>query len=304
MELAFRPVADMAALTPAEAAYCLDEEKLMELRELLQDGAAEVDAGLEEGFRALRRQAAALQHAERLSSESWDWAENIEDLARRAAETMREEGDDIRRAVSALSSSSLRPAGVDEDDAGAFVEALREKAVLSDARRADAEELRAATRRLQEKELRRVAAEDHHLVDPDMPAFLGYVAAHTDAAAEAGYVPTAEELAEAAEVEDEAMRMEERMARMAARLRRGAAEFAAGEEAFVAALHWQAANADAARDTVHAFTASVRRFRAAGSTSQRPRPLARTGTEDDDDDAHQNLASVYLVVVVLIATPT
>jgi hypothetical protein len=99
-------------------------------------------------------------------------------------------------------------------------------------------------------------------------------------------------------VEDEALRMEERMAR---RLRRGAAEFAAsgpGEEALVAALHRQAANADAARDTVLAFTASVRRFRAAGSTS-RPRPLAGTGTgTGDDDDAHQNLASVYLVVVV------
>jgi hypothetical protein len=56
---------------------------------------------------------------------------------------------------------------------------------------------------------------------------------------------------------------------MAARLRRGAAEFAAsrpGEEALVAALHRQATNADAARDTVQAFTASVRRFRAAGST--------------------------------------
>ena len=43
----------MAAITPAEASCsCLDvdEEKLMELRELLQDGAAEVDVGLEEGF--------------------------------------------------------------------------------------------------------------------------------------------------------------------------------------------------------------------------------------------------------------
>jgi hypothetical protein len=38
--------------------------------------------------------------------------------------------------------------------------------------------------RLQEKELRRVAAEEHYrLVDPDMPAFLGYVASHTDSAA-------------------------------------------------------------------------------------------------------------------------
>jgi len=114
----------MAAITPAEASCsCLDvdEEKLTELRELLQDGAAEVDVGLEEGFRALRCRAAALQHEERLSSESWDWAENIEDLARRAAETMREEGDDIRRAVSAL--SSLRRPVSGKDDA-AFVEAL------------------------------------------------------------------------------------------------------------------------------------------------------------------------------------
>jgi hypothetical protein len=292
----------MAALTPE--AYCLDEEKLMELRELLQDGAAGVDVGLEEGLSALRCQAAALQHAERLSSESWDWAEKIEDLARRAAETMREEGDDIRQAVSVL---SLRRPGPGEYDDAAFVEALRKQATLSDARRADAEELRAATRRLQEKELRRVAAADHHLVDPDMPAFLGYVASHTDSALEAGYVPTAEELAEAAQVEDDALRMEERMARMAVRLRRGAAEFAArrpgdGEEALVTALHRQAANADAARATVQAFTASVRRFRAAGSTL-RPRPTTGPGPgPGTEDDAHENLSSVYLIVVVLIAT--
>jgi hypothetical protein len=73
-----------------------------------------------------------------------------------------------------------------------------------------------------------------------MPALLGYVASQTDSALQAGYVPTAEKLAEAAQVEDEAMRMEERMA---ARLRRGTAEFVAsrdGEEALVAALHRQA----------------------------------------------------------------
>jgi hypothetical protein len=142
----------------------------MELRELQQDGAAEVDVGLEEGFRALRCRAAALQHAERLSSESWDWAENIEDLAWRAAETMREEAE--------------HPA----DRVGAVVAQAAWRTTRRSSRRCGRRPpcRTPAARRRQEKELRRVATEgeEHYrLVDPDMPAFLGYVASHTDSAA-------------------------------------------------------------------------------------------------------------------------
>jgi hypothetical protein len=97
-----------------------------------------------------------------------------------------------------------------------------------------------------------------------MPGFPEYVAEETDSSIEGGYVPTAEEMALAVEVEEAAARKEESLARMADRLRRGAA--AADEEALVAALRRQAANADAARSTVEAFAASVRRFRAAGSS--------------------------------------
>jgi len=104
-------------------------------------------------------------------------------------------------------------------------------------------------------------------VHPATAGFLGYIASETDAALEQGHVPAPDDLALAALVEDEAVRLEERMATLAGRLRRGAAEFAArpGEEALVAALHGQAANADAARATVEAFTASVRRYRAAAA---------------------------------------
>jgi hypothetical protein len=93
--------------------------------------------------------AAALQDAERLSPESWDWAERLEAKARWAAEAFREDADDIRRAVAVL---SLRPG-----EEAAFVEALRRQAAFSDARRAEAEELFATARHLQHKELRRLA---------------------------------------------------------------------------------------------------------------------------------------------------
>jgi hypothetical protein len=45
----------MATTATEAAAYCLDEAKITSLRELVQqDGAAaEVDRGLEDGFRAL-----------------------------------------------------------------------------------------------------------------------------------------------------------------------------------------------------------------------------------------------------------
>ncbi|KAF8766327.1 hypothetical protein HU200_007844 [Digitaria exilis] len=64
-----------------------------------------------------------------------------------------------------------------------------------------------------------------------------------------------------AELERACARMEERLAWLAGSLRRGAAAFAAGEEALVGALQGHAANADAARATVEAFAASVRRLR-------------------------------------------
>ncbi|KAL6641510.1 hypothetical protein ACP70R_019691 [Stipagrostis hirtigluma subsp. patula] len=175
----------------------------------------------------------------------------------------------------------------------AFVEALRKQAAYADARCADAQDVAAATRRVQEKNLRRLAAKEH-LVDPEMPGFLGFVANETDSSLERGDLPTAEELAVAVEVEDAAVRMEERMGRLAGRLRRGAAAFAArpGEEALVAALQRQAANADAARATVEAFIASVRRFRAAGRS-----------IPDGPGGGHARMSSIYLILNVFISSP-
>ncbi|KAL6641511.1 hypothetical protein ACP70R_019692 [Stipagrostis hirtigluma subsp. patula] len=241
------------ATTPAD---CLDEEELRSLRSLMGDEAKAIDRGLEEDFRVLRSIAAGLQDADVLSSESWDWAEDMESVLLQSAETLGQQAVDIRRGAAALSRSPGEEA---------FVEALRGHAAFSDARRADAEEVAAALRRAQEKELRRMAAREH-VADPAVPVFLGFVASETDSSLRRGEVPTPEELAVAAPVEHAAARMEGRMARLAGRLRRGAAAFAArpGEEALVAALQRQAANADAARATVEAFTASVRRFQAAG----------------------------------------
>ncbi|RLN29572.1 hypothetical protein C2845_PM05G01970 [Panicum miliaceum] len=197
-----------------------DEEMIAALRELVEDGADDT-RGLGEDLRALRAKAAALEDTDALTPESWDWAENVERVARRAAETMAEEAHDIvQRALPLL---SRRPG---EE---AFMAALRRQAATASALRADAEE-----------DLRRLAAAEH-LVDPDTEGFLGDVARETDASLERGEVPAPDDLAVAALVEDEAVRLEERMATLAGRLRRGAAEFAArpGEEALVDALHGQ-----------------------------------------------------------------
>ncbi|PUZ67885.1 hypothetical protein GQ55_3G470300 [Panicum hallii var. hallii] len=250
------------------AAHCLtedEEEMIAALRELVEDGADDV-RGLGEDLRALRSRAAALEAAEALTPESWDWAENIERVARRAAETMAEQADDIvQRALPPL---SRRPGK-------------------------EAEEVAAATRRARERDLRRLAAAEH-LVHPDTAGFLGHVARETDAALVRGEVLAPDELAVAALAEDEAVRLEERMATLAGRLRRGAAEFAArpGEEALVAALHGQAANADAAHATVEAFTASVRRYRASAGSAP---PAGAAGT------GHAGNALNYLIALTSLA---
>nr|CAB3459870.1 unnamed protein product [Digitaria exilis] len=124
----------MAGITPEAAAYCLDEKKLMELRELVEeDDDAEAEAALEEDFRALLSMAADLEDEEGLTPEKWEWVEKTEALALSLTTPMREQADEIRQAAAAL--ASLRPGEA------AFAEALRKQAALTDSRRADAERL-------------------------------------------------------------------------------------------------------------------------------------------------------------------
>ncbi|CAN6343823.1 unnamed protein product [Urochloa humidicola] len=278
-----------------------DEEMIMSLWELVYDGGDVDDQHLEAYLLNLRSTAAALLlDTAPLSPESWRWAEGAELAARGAAETMAEEAAGIQRALSLLPRLPV-PAGF-EEEAAAFLAALRRQAAGTAARRADAEEVAALTRlvRLQEVQkmaeageplhpdaaaflaatgettgasseelaLRRIAAAEH-LVRPATAAFLGYIAGETDALLARGEAMPADELAMAPQAEDMAVRMEETMAELARRLRRGAVEFA-GDEDLTAALHRQAANADAARATVEAFTASVRRFRAAAGNALPP----------------------------------
>jgi hypothetical protein len=230
---------------------------LADLRELVED---DDDQGLAEDFRALRSKAAPLENAGALSPESWDWVENGELIALRIAGMLAREAADVQRALSLL---SRRPGPEDE----AFVAALRRQAVSTAARRADAEGFADTTRRIREKELRRLAVAEHP-VHPDTTAFLGYIGDETFATLARGEAPDAQALAMASQVEDAAVDMEESVTALAGRLRRGAAEFAArpGEEELVAALERQAATTDTVRATVAAFIASVRRFRTDGSS--------------------------------------
>ncbi|KAK8458599.1 hypothetical protein SEVIR_3G403666v4 [Setaria viridis] len=275
------------------AAQCLydEEEMLANLRDLVEN---DDNQGLSDDFRALRSKAALLEDAEYLNPESWDWVESAEPMALQAAEMLAREAADIQRALSLL---SRRPGPEDE----AFVAALRRQAVTTAAQRADAEGFAATTRRIREKELRRVAAAEH-AVDPAMAAFLGYIAGETDASLARGEAPDADVLALAQQVEDDAVRMEESMAALAGGLRRGAAEFAArpGEEELVAALERQAATADAARATVvAAFTASVRRYRAAGSSLP---PAAQPG-HAERITIHSNISDLYKFASPLMKIP-
>lgn len=201
-----------------------------------------MDGRLAEYLSSLRAWATALLKLDALPSEWWDWAEDIETIAGQTVECMRRGAEDMRRGAEAL---SLRPG---EE---AFAGALRKRAALSDTLGADAADVAAATRRLQEKKLRRLAALED-VVTHEMAGFLGYVVAETDAVLGTGHVPTPEELDAAVTADASAADREERMATLAARLRRGAAAFVArpGDEALIAALLRQAANADAARATV------------------------------------------------------
>ncbi|TVU02195.1 hypothetical protein EJB05_52338, partial [Eragrostis curvula] len=240
----------------------ISRAELSFLRSLAEDNAAEIDRGLEEDFRGLQAQAAELQDAEVLCFESWDWAEATESMLLQVAADIAKQGVAIRKGVAAW---SLSP-----DEAEVSVEVLREQAAFSDALLADAADLVAVTRRVREKDLRRLAAEEH-LVEPEMAGLLADASEETDSALEHGHVPTPEELARAAAVEDAAALLAERLARMSGRLTRRAAAARPGEEALVAGLRRQAANADAARATVEDFAESVRRFRAAAGTG-RPIP--------------------------------
>ena len=175
----------------------------------------------------------------------------------------------------------------------AFAAALRRQAASTGAGLADAEWLATATRRLRERELRRLAVAEH-VAHPDTASFLGHIARETDASLARGEAPAPEELALAAQVEAAAVRMEQWLAALAARLRRGAAEFAEEEEAaLVAALERQAAKADAARAAVEAFTASVRRFRDAGGSALPPASGAA-------GPGHAAIAVIYIVVNFVI----
>ncbi|CAL4897808.1 unnamed protein product [Urochloa decumbens] len=293
----------MAEISPAQRLGVSedDEEMIMSLWDLVYDG-GDVDQVLEADLLALRSMAAALLlDTAPLSPESWRWAEGAELAARAAAETMAEQAADIQRALSSLLPRLPVPAGF-EEEAEAFLAALRRQAEYTAARRADAEEAAALARLVRGKEVRRMAeaaepllhpdaaaflaatgtseelalrrmAAAEHLVHPATAAFLGYIACETDALLARGEAMPADELALAPQVEDAAVRTGESMAALAGKLRRGAAEFA-GVEELAAALHRQAANADAARATVEAFTASVRRFRAAAAASSAMPPAA------------------------------
>ncbi|CAN6338951.1 unnamed protein product [Urochloa humidicola] len=272
-----------------------EEEMIMSLWDLVYDG-GDVNQALAADLLTLGSMAAALLlDAAPLSPESWRWAESAGLAARGAAVTMAEEAAGIHRALSLLSRLPV-PADF-EEEAEAFLAALRRQAADAAARRADAEEVAALMRMVREKGVRRMAnaaepllhpdaaaflaaaageaeelaalrrmAAAEHLVHPATAAFLGYIAGETDALLARGEALPAGELALAPHVEDAAVRVEESMAALAGRLRRGAAELA-GDEELAAALHRKAASADAARATVEAFTASVRRFRAAAAAA-------------------------------------
>jgi hypothetical protein len=261
-----------------------DERMIMALRELVEDDEDDGDQGLEGDLRDLRSMAAALEGAESLTSQSWNWVEGVERIARRAAGTLARMAADIQRGLSLV---ARRPG---EE---AFAAALRRQAASTGAGLADAEWLATATRRLRERELRRLAVAEH-VAHPDTASFLGHIARETDASLARGEAPAPEELALAAQVEAAAVRMEQWLAALAARLRRGAAEFAEDEEAaLVAALERQAAKADAARAAVEAFTASVRRFRDAGGSALPPASGAA-------GPGHAAIAVIYIVVNFVI----
>ncbi|CAN6311776.1 unnamed protein product [Urochloa humidicola] len=237
------------AITPA---CCVDEEELMAMKSLLEEGNDEDDREIDEMMRHCLSLATKLQDVEVLNSEALAWAADMEVAGTQMAESMGSLAEDIRRGVAVL---ALRPG---EE---AAVEALLRHAALADAHRADGEELAAAARRLQEKDLRRLAAAEH-LVDPDRLVVVSYVAEVLESDLAGGTVPTPEEVAAAAVLERQIAAMRESMVGLARRLRRGAEAFAArpGEEALVDALWRQAANADAVCATVEAFAHTVRRY--------------------------------------------
>ncbi|RLN16082.1 hypothetical protein C2845_PM02G19090 [Panicum miliaceum] len=267
------------AITPP---YCVDEEELMSLKSLLEedDYDAAADRDIEEMMRSCLSMAAKLQDVEVLPPEAVAWVAGVEGTAAQMARTMGALAEDIRRGVAVL---ALRPG---EE---AAVEALRKQAALADARRDGGKELLAATRLLQEKDLRRLAAAEH-LVDPERVVVVRCMAEVLDSDLADGIVPTPGEVAAAAVLDSTVVGMHERMVCLAGRFRRGAAAFEArpGEEALVGALERQAAKADAVHATVEAFMDTVRRYQDAGSSQP-----AKAGAADVIDPSSISLTPYF-----------
>lgn len=226
--------------------------------------AADDVIGMGEDFSALLCKVAELEAVEAPSPpDELAWAESLEGAVTEAAEAMADEAENVRRGVAVL---ALRPGEA------ATVAALRMLAALTDARRAEAEEVAAAARRLQEKNLWSLAARED---DPDdLSWLLGGVAgrgtmgpsvregAGLAALAPEGGSPswTAGALVRADGREDGLAGRQPQARRVGvrgeARRRRGG-----GARRLVGALRRQAASVDAARAVVEAFTGSVRRLR-------------------------------------------
>ncbi|KAK3153382.1 hypothetical protein QOZ80_2BG0171610 [Eleusine coracana subsp. coracana] len=207
-----------------------------------------------------------------------------------ATETDRGLEEDFR----ALQAKAAELQDAEERPGEAFAEELRKQIVFSEALRVNTEDLAAAAHRVQGKNLRRLAAQEH-LVGPNMQTFLAHE--ETDSALERDHVSTPKEREVAAAVEDAVVLLGERLARMSARLRRGVA--GPSEEAFMAGLLQQADNADVARATVEAFTASVRRFRAAGSGSDRSLPPDGAGAAGHTRYIIELLRPQWIYAVIL-----
>ncbi|CAL4940780.1 unnamed protein product [Urochloa decumbens] len=249
--------------------HCVDEEELASLKSLVETQSEADDdmIGMEEDFRALLRKTAELEGAEAEAeahspSDELAWAESLEGAAREAAESLADEAEALRRGAAAL---ALRPG----EDAITVAAALRRRAALVDARRAEAEEVAAAAHRLQEKNLRSLAAreeEEAHL--DDLSWLLGLVAGTVGPSLRGGASSCLAAPQELDELERACAATEERMAWLAGSLGRGAAAFAARpgceEEALVGALRRQAEHADGARAAVVEPAAPVRRLRDRG----------------------------------------
>ncbi|CAN6300030.1 unnamed protein product [Urochloa humidicola] len=141
--------------------HCVDEEELTSLKSLVetQSEAADDAIVMEEDFKALLRKTTELEGAEARAhspSDELAWAESLESDVRETAEAIADEAEALRHGAAVL---ALRPG---EE---ATVAALRGRAALLDAQGAEAEEVAGAARRLQEKNLRTIAAREERYHD-------------------------------------------------------------------------------------------------------------------------------------------